>query len=249
MIGEGSEMWGTLRLPNLEVGTVFRKLFERWLAQGVGGERQRQQMIQALLTGDLARFQEHLQRLLVESSSFHDVGGKRAKMPPEHVYQVFILGLLVSMPRHRVTANREGGHGRYDRDGDAQGGRAARGGAGAEGQAQGGLRWSGSWQRRRSSSWSRTTPPSCGRRGRRRSSRWPWRSMASGCWWAVRTSRRRRREVSRRRHVVAMALARAALHPELVAAYREILDPDGAESSCGPGPCTRRRRARSPSPR
>lgn len=109
-----SQTWGTLRVPNLEVGTVFSNLFDRWLEQGVGGERRRQQMVKALLQGDLERFQEHLQRILIESASFHDVGGRRLKMPPEHVYQVFILGLLVSMPRHRVTANREGGHGRYD---------------------------------------------------------------------------------------------------------------------------------------
>ncbi len=109
-----SQTWGTLRVPNREVKSVFGNLFDRWLEQGLGGETRRQQMVQALLTGDLEHFQEHLQRLLVESASFHDVGGKRVKMPPEHVYQVFILGLLVSMPRHHVTTNREGGHGRYD---------------------------------------------------------------------------------------------------------------------------------------
>jgi hypothetical protein len=105
---------GTLKVPNLEVGTLFAKLFDRWLTQGAGGEQRRQQMLQSLLSGDVERFQESLQRILVESASFHDVSGKRRKMPPEHVYQVFILGLLVSMPRHRVIANREGGHGRYD---------------------------------------------------------------------------------------------------------------------------------------
>ncbi len=109
-----SQTWGTLRVPNREVNSVFGNLFDRWLKQGLGGESARQQMIVVLLTGDLERFQEHLQRLLVESASFHDVSGKRMKMPPEHVYQMFILGLLVSMPRHRVTANREGGHERYD---------------------------------------------------------------------------------------------------------------------------------------
>lgn len=112
--GPRSQTLGTLRLPNLEVGTVFGDLFDRWLRQGVGGETRRQDLIRALLTGDLPRFQEHLQRLLVESASFHDLVGERRRMPPEHVYQVFILGLLVSLPRHIVTANREGGHGRYD---------------------------------------------------------------------------------------------------------------------------------------
>jgi hypothetical protein len=36
-------------------------------------------------------------------------------MPPEHVYQAFILGLLVQLqPRFLVKSNREAGHGRYD---------------------------------------------------------------------------------------------------------------------------------------
>src|SRR5207244_880325 len=54
VVDERSQMWGTLRLPNREVGSVFSNLFDRWLERGVGGEQRRQQMIQALLSGDLS---------------------------------------------------------------------------------------------------------------------------------------------------------------------------------------------------
>ena len=108
-----SQTVAMLQVPNLEVATVFTGLIERWLQDGAGGEQRRQQMIRALLRGDLETFQQHLQRILLKLGSFHDLSGKRHKMPPEHAFQVFILGLLVSLPRHRVTANREGGHGRY----------------------------------------------------------------------------------------------------------------------------------------
>src|SRR5207247_89890 len=106
---------GLLKLPNLEVGQVFRKLFSSWLERGAGGEQRLREMGLALLQGDLERFQQHLQRVLVESASFMDTAGKRVKMPPEHVYQAFILGMLVHMGgRYLVTTNREAGHGRYD---------------------------------------------------------------------------------------------------------------------------------------
>ena len=112
--GNCSQIVATLQVPNLEVATVFTGLFERWLQNGAGGEQRRQQLIRALLQGDLETVQQHLQHILPESASFHDLSGKRHKMPPEHICQVFVLGLLVSLPRHRVIANREGGHGRYD---------------------------------------------------------------------------------------------------------------------------------------
>src|SRR5437762_801787 len=58
----GAEFTGTLLLPNLEVKSVFARLFGSWLVHGVGGEQRRQQMLQALLSGDLPCFQEHLHK-------------------------------------------------------------------------------------------------------------------------------------------------------------------------------------------
>ncbi len=113
--GNEGRMMGTLKVPNLEVGTVFAGLFRGWLQKGVGGERRLQELSTALLRGDLEIFQEGLERLLLESASFLDGSNNKVKMPPEHVYQAFILGLLVHMqPRYLVRSNRESGHGRYD---------------------------------------------------------------------------------------------------------------------------------------
>src|SRR5262249_25079454 len=46
--GNRSQTWGLLRVPNLEVNTVFGNLFDEWLRQGSGGEQRRQQLIHAL---------------------------------------------------------------------------------------------------------------------------------------------------------------------------------------------------------
>jgi hypothetical protein len=106
---------GTLSLPNQEIQSVFERIFSSWLAQGLGGKAQVERMSQALLAGDLGTFEHHLSRLLLESASFQDTGGAPLKMPPEQVYQVFVLGLLVHLqPAYLVRSNREAGHGRSD---------------------------------------------------------------------------------------------------------------------------------------
>jgi len=56
-------------------------------------------------------FEGRLQRLVVNSLSYHDVGGRT----PEAIYQAFLVGLLVQLDAtHIVDANRESGFGRYD---------------------------------------------------------------------------------------------------------------------------------------
>lgn len=103
--------WVTLTIPNLEVVTSYRSLFIRWLDQGVGGAAQVDALGRSLLSGDEAGFRGRLQRLIVESLSYHDVGGRT----PEAVYQALLVGLLVHLgPTHRVDSNRESGFGRYD---------------------------------------------------------------------------------------------------------------------------------------
>lgn len=82
-----------------------------WLDQAVGGTAQTDALGRALLGGDLQEFQARLQRVVVESLSYFDVGGKT----PEAVYQAFLVGLLVHLDAtHIVDTNRESGFGRYD---------------------------------------------------------------------------------------------------------------------------------------
>jgi len=103
-----------LAIPNQELRTMFSQLFAGWLRAGLHGERQVEALTQALLGGDAPECERHLTRLLVDSASSLDTAD-HGRMPPEQLYHVFVLGLLLSMqPRHLVRSNRESGLGRSD---------------------------------------------------------------------------------------------------------------------------------------
>lgn len=105
----------TLHIPNREVSGVFKGVFRDWLASGLGGAREADALVQAILAGDAEGVEARLARLLLESASFLDSSARPVAMKPEQVYHAFILGLLVHLqPLYWVRSNRESGHGRYD---------------------------------------------------------------------------------------------------------------------------------------
>jgi len=107
----GDRTVATLRIPNREVVLGYRAMFLRWLEAGVGTGKEVDALCRSLLSGDEVGFEGRLQRLVVNSLSYFDVGGRT----PEAVYQAFLVGLLVQLDAtHVVDANREAGFGRYD---------------------------------------------------------------------------------------------------------------------------------------
>jgi len=99
-----------LAIPNQEVDKFYRSIITRWLNTVVGSQRQ-QQLLQALVSGEIKRFSRLLQEFVVSMLSYHDTGGAE----PERVYQAFILGMLVGLQsEYQVDSNRESGYGRYD---------------------------------------------------------------------------------------------------------------------------------------
>ena len=130
---EGAETRATLAIPNKEVEYVYRTLFQGWLEQRLGGERQVDVLLQAILAGDAEGCERSLE-VLLHSLSLHDVAVRRTgadrderidaelntdvaltEMTPEQLYHVFVVGLLVGLqPRFAVRSNRESGHGRCD---------------------------------------------------------------------------------------------------------------------------------------
>jgi hypothetical protein len=105
---EGTRTWGTLAIPNEEVGGLWRHTFLEWLEDGIGSL---EPLHRALLTGNAEKVQEILEKLLVLHVSAHDVARPQA----EAFYHAFVLGLLVSLERsYRVRSNREVGVGRAD---------------------------------------------------------------------------------------------------------------------------------------
>ena len=108
---------------------LYRTLFHGWLEQGIGGPKQVEALLAALLSGDAAAC-EDLLGVLLASLSVHDVAGRRSARKrgprdrdqepevlwtPEQIYHVFVVSLLLGLqPRYTVRSNRESGSGRYD---------------------------------------------------------------------------------------------------------------------------------------
>src|SRR5947208_3321663 len=69
------------------------------------------QMLQALIIGDIEMFNDLFSYFVLTSFSYFDVTGKQ----PEKFYHAFVLGMLVHLINHyEVRSNRESGFGRYD---------------------------------------------------------------------------------------------------------------------------------------
>jgi hypothetical protein len=105
------DLHAELAIPNQEIRYVFRTSVRSWLESGLGGSREVESMLKAMLNGDDRSFGKYLSKLVVKTLSYYDTAGRE----PERVYQAFLLGLLVQMEStHQVRSNRESGYGRYD---------------------------------------------------------------------------------------------------------------------------------------
>lgn len=108
---EDGELRARLTIPNREVRATYREMFLTWFDLGLGSRSSARALSAALLAGDAETFGGLLERLVVQSLSFFDVG----RRTPEAVYQAFLVGLLVQLDQtHVVDSNRESGFGRYD---------------------------------------------------------------------------------------------------------------------------------------
>ena len=104
-------LWCQLKIPNREVGNLYRKIIEEWLAgdQGIEGY---DRFLTSLLTGDMPNFERILKSTLEKVISIHDLARN-----PETFYHGFMLGLSVSLhddKRYELASNRESGYGRCD---------------------------------------------------------------------------------------------------------------------------------------
>ncbi|WP_428267293.1 AAA family ATPase [Haliangium sp.] len=107
-----------LRIPNREVATLYADIVLGWWETGLaargGAARSRDVLdafLTALLAGDGDRVERHLERLLIDHVSHHDLPRPAAELP----YHMFVLGLLVHLAGdYDVRSNRESGYGRAD---------------------------------------------------------------------------------------------------------------------------------------
>ena len=125
---EDTQTVAVLSIPNREVLSVYRTIFRAWLEERVGGPRQVDRLLAALLAGDAETCEEILYQLLQSFSALDvagRVGARRAMagfdpeaevvLTPEQVYHVFVVSVLLGLqPKFTVRSNRESGLGRYD---------------------------------------------------------------------------------------------------------------------------------------
>ncbi|SDC17196.1 PD-(D/E)XK nuclease superfamily protein [Paenibacillus sp. UNCCL117] len=101
--------YGELMIPNKEVEVLYKQIISGWFETGLT-ERSHQQMLNALVGGDMMTFESIFRDFVTHAFSLFDTGGGE----PEKVYHAFVLGLLVSLrDSYEVKSNRESGYGRY----------------------------------------------------------------------------------------------------------------------------------------
>lgn len=99
-----------LEIPNREIETVFRNIIQNWVDSSPEGNSRLQEMLKALIEGELDVFEELLNDFVINTLSYFDTAGKEV----EKVYQVFLLGMLINLSDYEVSSDREAGFGRYD---------------------------------------------------------------------------------------------------------------------------------------
>ena len=100
-----------LRIPNIEVKNLYRKIIKEWLSGNQGIEYY-SQFILYLLTGNIPAFEMQLQDTLESVISTYDLANN-----PEAFYHGLMLGLTASLcddKRYELLSNRETGYGRCD---------------------------------------------------------------------------------------------------------------------------------------
>ncbi len=99
-----------LRIPNAEVMEIYTSVVTTWFEETIE-ETKYDQLLQSLITGDVATFSEIFKKFLLSAFSFFDVSADE----PEKIYHSFVLGMLIGLKdRYEVKSNRESGYGRYD---------------------------------------------------------------------------------------------------------------------------------------
>lgn len=99
-----------MRIPNKEILYFFEKVVISWFGNG-GGIEFLGKLLGDFIGGRIIDLQTKLQKLLLETMSFHDVG----EGTQESFYHGFLLGLTLGLKdRYTIKSNRESGYGRYD---------------------------------------------------------------------------------------------------------------------------------------
>ena len=97
-----------LCVPNLEVGSFYRKILSVWLAENIKDLSPLKPLLEALQAHNWADLERYLNRILLENISYHDTAAG------ESFYHALFIGILLHLPGYQLRSNRESGLGRYD---------------------------------------------------------------------------------------------------------------------------------------
>lgn len=99
-----------VKIPNYEVNNVFHRFIQGWIETQIR-DSEHEDMLAALLLGEVLIFKKIFKRFVEAVFSFHDTAGTM----PEKFYHAFILGLMVKLEAsYHILSNREIGYGRAD---------------------------------------------------------------------------------------------------------------------------------------
>ncbi|KKQ33041.1 MAG: hypothetical protein US49_C0003G0069 [candidate division TM6 bacterium GW2011_GWF2_37_49] len=103
-------IYGSLRLPNLEIKSFYKVVILEWLKNKISMNNYTM-MLNSLVSGDIEEFKNIFYDFVIKTLSVFDTSGKE----PEKFYHAFVLGMLVSLSEnYEVKSNKESGFGRYD---------------------------------------------------------------------------------------------------------------------------------------
>lgn len=110
LTSETSEKPIRLRIPNVEISTLFQSMISNWFERTIHSSKY-QMLLDSLIKGDIETFSQIFQEFLLSSISVFDIDPEE----PEKIYHAFVLGMLIGLKgRYEVKSNRESGYGRYD---------------------------------------------------------------------------------------------------------------------------------------
>jgi len=107
---EEDGVYCTLKAPNKEVYYFFKNMLRSWFTETIK-DSSPDEILTALLTGDIRTFYKLFANTVERTLSYFDVGNDKS----ESFYHAFVLGMLVHIEKdYEVRSNRESGYGRYD---------------------------------------------------------------------------------------------------------------------------------------
>jgi len=100
-----------LKIPNYEIGFVFKDIILNWLNDDVKVKRNLlYETSNFLVTNKLKDFEKGFKKIMGDTFSYYDTNTE-----PERVYQAYILGLLAIVgDDYNIKSNPESGNGRYE---------------------------------------------------------------------------------------------------------------------------------------